>query len=244
LHRRMTCRTSEFRRCNSKDFEISEKADVLIHEQIGSAIFNENMIENVTDLRDRVLKAGGRILPNRFEVFLEPVQIKEEYRVPFIWEFKIHGISFEALKGRAAKSSENGQSLKSEEWIFIRTFEIERLLCNPKSIMQFDLETMTNDYKPGRIVYRNRVLEDSRVDGLLLYFNAIFDDEFAIETSPMNSETSWLPALLRIEHQHLPQGTLVEYELDVDDVRDYRSWRLNLRTVSEVKPLPQAVRVC
>lgn len=139
----------EFRRCNSKDFEISEKADVLIHEQIGSAIFNEDMIENVTDLRDRVLKAGGRILPNRFKVFLEPVEIKEEYRVPFIWEFKIHGISFEALKGGAAKSSENGQSLKSEEWVFIRTFEIERLLCNPKSIMQFDLETMTNDYKPG-----------------------------------------------------------------------------------------------
>ncbi len=30
---------------NSKDFEISGKADVIIHEQIGSAIFNENMIE-------------------------------------------------------------------------------------------------------------------------------------------------------------------------------------------------------
>lgn len=220
----------EFCRCNSKDFQIAEKADVIIHEQIGSAIFNENMIENVTDLRDRVLKPGGKILPNRFEVFLEPVQIKEEFRVPFIWEMNIHGIRFDSLKVDLNNPSGSGQLLQHERWRFIRPFEVERLLCDPQPIMRCDLETMTPDYHPGPIEYQNRVNGDGRVDGLLLYFNAIFDDEFAIETTPLNSETNWLPSLLRLEQQPVTDGTVINYGLKVADVRDYRAWQLDWRT--------------
>ena len=225
----------EFCNCNSKDFKIREKADVIIHEQIGSAIFNENMIENVTDLRDRILKEGGKILPNRFEVFLEPVQLKEEFRVPFAYEMKLHGISFESLKSQDTYSSKNGKLLQPKKWRFTRSFEIERLICEPKPIMQFDLETITNEYKPTRVEYRNAAIGDGRVDGLLLYFNAIFDDEIKIDTNPMNAETSWLPSLLRLERQDVVHGTPVNYDLEMDDVKDYQAWRLNWRTASPSK---------
>ncbi len=184
----------------------------------------------MTDLRDRILKAGGKILPNRFEVFLEPVQLKEEFRVPFIYEMKLHGISFESLKNGEETTSPNRKLLTSDKWRFIRPFEVERLICEPRPIMRFDLETMSQEYQPTRIEYQNVAIGEGRVDGLLLYFNAIFDEEFAIETTPMNLETNWLPSLLRLEHQDVEPGMLVKYDLEIDDVRDYQAWRLQWRT--------------
>lgn len=57
----------EFIAGHSRTFEPAEKVDVIIHEQMGSPLFGENMITNIVDLRDRVLKPGGRILPSKFE---------------------------------------------------------------------------------------------------------------------------------------------------------------------------------
>jgi len=76
----------KFVRSNSRDFVPPERGDVIIHEQMGQLIFGENMIENLLDLKARALKPGGKILPGRFRLFVEPVVLKEQYRVPFIWE--------------------------------------------------------------------------------------------------------------------------------------------------------------
>ncbi|MBX3437433.1 MAG: hypothetical protein KF861_08090 [Planctomycetaceae bacterium] len=188
------------------------------------------MIENVTDLRDRVLKPGGRILPNRFEVFLEPVQLQEEFRVPFIWEMDVHGIRFESLRPDRIAASNHRGFLQHESWRFIRPFEVERLLCDPRPLMTFDLETMAADYAPEPIVVQKRMLDDGCVDGLLLYFNAYFDDDNVISTTPLNVETNWLPSLRRLERQPLVAGSLVDFTLHVPDVRDYRAWELDWRT--------------
>jgi type I protein arginine methyltransferase len=46
----------EFLKLNSKDFTPPEKLDVIVQEQIGSCLFEENMVSTLVDLRDRVLK--------------------------------------------------------------------------------------------------------------------------------------------------------------------------------------------
>jgi len=65
----------EFVRANSREFMPPEPVDVVLHEQMGDELFNENMLENVLDLRDRVLRPSGRILPARFRLFIEPVSM-------------------------------------------------------------------------------------------------------------------------------------------------------------------------
>jgi protein arginine N-methyltransferase 1 len=222
-------RNIEFWNCNSRDFELREPADVLVHEQIGSAIFDENMIENVVDLRDRVLKRGGRILPNRFEVFLEPVQIKDSFRVPFVHEQTIHGVSFAALNAHGTAASGVAGSWPVERWRSIRMYEVEKLLCAPKAVIAFDLETISSPYVPDRIVYDNLTTVAGRIDGLLLYFTASFDDEYVIDTGLNNGETNWSPTLFRLEADHVTQSTPVSYDLTIDDVRTYRQWQIDWR---------------
>jgi len=56
------------------------------------------MVANVADLRDRLLKPGGLILPSRFELYCEPVMVSDERRVPFLWELNVHGYDYSCLE--------------------------------------------------------------------------------------------------------------------------------------------------
>ena len=67
---------------SSHRFRPAEPIDVIIQEQMGIALFDEGIVETILDLRDRCLKPGGRILPAKFEFYLEPVQLVEQERIP------------------------------------------------------------------------------------------------------------------------------------------------------------------
>ena len=91
-----------FHRVHSSDFELPERADVILHEQIGEALFDERVVENVAELRDRILKPGGRIFPAHLRLFIEPVEVHADTRAPF------HvgtGAARHRLADQAAKSS-------------------------------------------------------------------------------------------------------------------------------------------
>ncbi len=95
-HNKVDC--IEFVKVNSRDFSLQGKADVIIHEQMGSFLLDENMVENLMDLKARVLKPGGRIIPAKFELYLEPVCLKRDHRLPFLWENNISGVDYSFLK--------------------------------------------------------------------------------------------------------------------------------------------------
>ena len=87
----------EFVQANSREFTPPEKVDVVLHEQMGDELFNENMLENLLDLRNRVLAPGGRILPARFQLFVEPVSFHESMRVRRFWNIDLPDGSTSAL---------------------------------------------------------------------------------------------------------------------------------------------------
>lgn len=89
----------EFVQANSREFTPPEPIDVVLHEQMGDELFNENLLGNVLDLRNRVLRAGGRILPGRFRLFIEPVSLRESMRVRRLWNIDLpDGIDLSCLR--------------------------------------------------------------------------------------------------------------------------------------------------
>lgn len=53
----------------SFDCRLPEKADVLVCEIVGSLAFEENFLSTLIDARKRLLKPGGRIVPQRIELW-------------------------------------------------------------------------------------------------------------------------------------------------------------------------------
>jgi protein arginine N-methyltransferase 1 len=79
----------EFVQANSREFTPPERVDVVLHEQMGDELFNENMLENLLDVRDRFLRPHGRILPAKFRLFVEPVTLHEPMRVRRFWNIEL-----------------------------------------------------------------------------------------------------------------------------------------------------------
>lgn len=212
-----------FIRCNSRDLELPLRADVIIHEQIaGENPLSENMIGNLLDARRRLLKPGGRIIPGRFEIFVEPIELKDEHVIPFLWEMKVKDIDFRSTAPQSRPMS--GRKITNHERRTISIAMVKHCLCEPKPIIRFDIETMNEDDIPKRVRYRNTAASDGRIDGLCIYFKASFDDEIAIETAPTAPMTSWAMLMYRMEQTRVGRGETVEYELEIESILDDRTW--------------------
>lgn len=210
----------EFIRANSREFNLPEgKADVIIHEQIGDILLNENMVANLIDLRDRVLKPGGKIVPAKFELFVEPTQMKDAYRVPYIWDQRIEGIDFRAMR------QFEGDLPRHYYHTGIRPSDVDHVLGDPEPVMSFDIETMDAAGLPKHIRYQRRVTQSGRLDGFVLYFSVIFDDEIRFDTAPWSPETHWGTTLMRAEGQQVDEGDVIDFTLAIDDVTEITTWR-------------------
>lgn len=213
----------EFIARNSRDVTLPCRADVIVHEQIGGENpLSENMIANLLDARRRLLKPGGRIIPNRFDIFIEPIQLKDEYAVELLWEMNIADIDFRSTA--PARRPMSGEQVTSHERRTISVAMVEQCLCDPQPILSFDLETMEESDIPNRLRYRNIAARDGRIDGLCIYFKASFADDLAIETAPTGPVTSWAMLMYRLERTYVARGEAVEYDLEMGSILNDCSW--------------------
>lgn len=226
-----------FIQVNSKSFEPPEKADVLLHEQIGDNLFNENMVENLLELKRRILKPGGRILPGRFHLYMEPVTLKREFRVPFLEEIKVHGLDFGYL-------AEAGRHFRAANYDrrWVERDGVEQYLGEPRPLLTVDLnEIETADGLPTVVNVVRRVTRPGSLDGIQQYFAVDFDDDLYFDTSPFSPRTHWTNRLFRVPTRHCEVGDTIAYSVSLSDLLRSNTWRIELLPASapqaELAPL-------
>lgn len=210
----------EFVNINSRNFTLEEKVDIIIHEQIGDFLFEENIIENVTDLRNRLLKPDGRILPNKFEFFIEPIMLHEEYNIPFLWEqHSIFGIDFSCTKEIC--STIVGAS---HNYYGISRGQIEKMLSTEEPGFTFDLEEIEAHSIPKKLLLSRVMKENGRLDGFAVYFKVKFDDNIHFSTHPLGRNTNWAGRMLRVESRNVQMGQRIEFNMDIKKINNPDTW--------------------
>jgi protein arginine N-methyltransferase 1 len=215
-----------FIRVNSREFTPDEKIDVIIHEQISNALFGENMIENLMDLKRRVLKPTGIIMPAKFELYLEPVCIKPSYQIPFIWEQRIAGLDFGFLR-----QEKDTDKYKTKGYTCSPTppEAVEFFLCQPQPLLAFDMNTWSDGSQlPTSIKMSRKVERAGQMHGMFLYFRVIFDEEIGFDTSPFSPKTCWRNYLLRTETRSFSESAQISYSVEMSDITDVHKWGLSL----------------
>jgi protein arginine N-methyltransferase 1 len=215
-----------FIRINSREFTPAEKVDVIIHEQLNGALFGENMIDNVMDLKRRILKPSGILLPGKFELYLEPVCMKPSYRVPYIWERPLHGLDFGFLRQSSNiskyKNIEYQCSVASPE-------SVDFFLCRPVPLLAFDMNAWSNSPElPSVVKVSRRVIRPGQMDGMYLYFRVIFDDETSFDTSPFSPKTHWPNYFFRTESRVFRENVEFSYTLEMGEITDVQKWNLTI----------------
>ncbi|UNC93590.1 50S ribosomal protein L11 methyltransferase [Candidatus Contubernalis alkaliaceticus] len=209
----------EFLKVHSKQLTLDTPVDVIIQEQMGNFLFNEHMVENVCDLRDRFLVKGGIIIPSRFEFFIEPVKINDLSYVPYIREQKIHNIDFSCLKEASSGFRYNSVML-NQPWSF------DFFLSRPESIYDFDLHTINPTDIPNEFTFSKKVARGGRLDGFIVYFRCLLDDDIVITTAPEESRASnWKYFLLRVESDIVEKGQEINFELKAENINVPQTWR-------------------
>lgn len=57
-----------------RNFQPDQQVDVVLCETLGMACLDEGFRETIADVRDRMLKPGGRLVPSDVEIFVAPVR--------------------------------------------------------------------------------------------------------------------------------------------------------------------------
>jgi len=88
----------EFVKIDILKFKPRERIDVLIHEQLGSFIWDEDVIAKVSYIRDNFLKKNGIIIPHKIELYFVPVNYMSAFEKAIsFWSKKRYGIDFSYL---------------------------------------------------------------------------------------------------------------------------------------------------
>lgn len=210
----------EFRKTSSHSFTLHEKVDVIIQEQIGHALFDERMVSSVADMRERLLKPGGQILPAYFELYIDPVQLRNEHAVPFAWQQTVHGISFSSLeKLKDSMTPEYFWKLRAQR-------DFDHFLCDSAPILSVDLSsTSEQELRHVTFEYTREVKHPGRLDGFCVHFTVRFDDALSFSTSPFAPKTCWQVPLLRVMARWYDAGETVHFKFRAPDLENVRTWR-------------------
>lgn len=211
----------EFLAAHSSDFTVDEPVDVILHEQMGDCLFDENMVANVTDLRDRLLKPGGRILPSVFEFYCEPIKVNDARLVPFIWELKVHGYDYSCLEPHRPSDPGYYHLVSSDRNL------VDHFLGRPAPALAIDLQTLVEADLPREIAFTRTVVNAGRLDGYAVYFRARAGPDLLLSTDPLDPRRAphWGFRILRTDREDFAAGDEIEVRLKVGRWPDLDSWR-------------------
>ncbi|HEY6973024.1 MAG TPA: methyltransferase domain-containing protein [Nitrospiraceae bacterium] len=209
------CSNVIFDASTSRRFRPAEPVDVIVHDQMGVALFDEGMVETILDLRDRCMKPGGRILPAKFEFYLEPVQLVSRERIPLLQEQCVYGLAFP----RPAIAPTSDYYFRE-----IYPEDVEYLLCEPAASFAFDLSTLSREQLPSQFSTKKPVKRDGQRDGICIYFKAIFDNDISFSTGPDSAKTHWPMLFYRTPARIYRVGETLSLKVDTPDLSEHHGW--------------------
>jgi len=216
-----------FVQANSRELTLPERVDLVVHEQMGDELFNENMLENLLDARRRLLRPGGRILPARFRLFVEPVSMAESFRVRRFWNIDLpEGID---LRGTERSPVAARFDLGRNEQLWLRPGSVASTVGEPTPVLELDLHALEDpDALLTEHVIERTATADGIVDGAAVWFEAVFDEHTTLTTSPLATNTSWGNRMFRLDRE-VHAGEVLHLHLHLGRLVDASTWTVTER---------------
>jgi type I protein arginine methyltransferase len=199
-------RNVQFIRADIRDLSI-QKVDLIVCELIGLHITDEGLTYKVRNAM-RLLKDGGKVMPEKLDVYLVPVESKD---VGLGFWGDIHGIDYSEVA-----------SFPHE----IRNYDMSeaRYLSAPKKIFTIDLTGKTKD--PLRFEGRFNIEADGVFHGCVMYWEAKLSKNVTLSTDPKKPLTHWKQIFLPHERR-MPVKKGDSLKANVHAVLRDTKWRWN-----------------
>lgn len=207
----------EFVEAEPREVTLPEPADVLVSEWMGLMALHDNRLPELLDTRDRLLRPGGRMLPERVEVYVAPVEALEA------WEQRV-GVWLRSAY--ALDLSEVGQLSRHE--LHAAKLDARGLLAPAARVHVLDLAGAP---APGFEAQRYVVVErEGTLHGVAGWFDAHFAPDLCLSTSPQAPLTHWRHAFFPAPRPiPVTAGTRVGLIVEAIPAGPVVHWRLAVR---------------
>lgn len=199
----------EFFHGNSKDFELDEPVDVLVSETLGSFGLEENTLDFTLDARQRLLKPGGRMVPQGLRTWVAPVDHPLSRERLAFWQSPVQGLDF----------SPAAEELLSR--MSTQTVALEDLLAAPQVFQSVDLRSHERTVVARKLLFP--IERPGSLHGVAGWFDLVLDEQTVLSTSPASAPTHWKQAVFPLrEPPSVVAGDVFELKLAIGP-KDERS---------------------
>jgi protein arginine N-methyltransferase 1 len=204
----------EFLRGWSVDVDIPEPADVLVTETIGHAGLDEGIITWTVDARERLLRPGAAIVPQRLRMWVAAVESVDDHALVSDWRAPDLPYDFSAASRRAAQT------------LWFASITPGNLLGQPELAADVDLMTVLNETitASGHLT----VDRDGTVHGLACWFDSLLCAGTTVDNLPPRPDSSWSQGFLPLaEPQAVAAGDQFTWELSVSADGQNWTWQVD-----------------
>lgn len=180
--------------CRIEDFSLpeGERVDIIISEWMGFYLLHEGMLDSVLLARDRFLKPGGLLFPDRAMIYCSPCSLPTHFEN---WE-NVNGVKMtrfaEHLRRQKSKAPEviqlNKDFLLADDTViaFIDLNDV-----SPLELDRFDFNEVIVAKKAGKF------------QGVCIWFDVLFpndgemaDEDVVLSTHPQKKPTHWKQTII------------------------------------------------
>ncbi len=166
-----------------EDLVSSEKVDVIVSEWLGGFAIDENMLPPVLLARDRWLKSGGAMIPNRVDVWMAPCFLPGFEEKRRFWLGKPYGVDMALVAER----------MYHELFYEQHDLSPEHLMSEAAVLWTIDVlsETVERSRKPFKAESIFIARKRGEINGLAAWFSADLGGGVLISTDPASPANHW-----------------------------------------------------
>ena len=218
----------EFVKSDIFDVKLEEKVDILIHEQIGDYLWDEDLIAKISHFK-KYLKQDGKILPGTIKLYAVAVNyLTHTEEMMEFWSSKPYGIDFSPLKSLTFKQGIKNYLLPQK----VKLKNSENYLTEPKIIYTLNLSEANGlPVDIGTEFF----LKKGKVTGILLFMKIEFSKNLYFYTNHYNKNneiTHWNQIFIPMfEPKILKKDTIMEFVLYPDVNPKNWKWKFSFKDI-------------
>lgn len=195
-----------------ENIELSEQVDIIISVFTGNFLLTEDLLPSLFHARDKYLRPGGKMIPDRAKMIVAPVMAEDYYETHIeCWSKKVYNVDYSVARKYAVNSLYYDNPAKRKI----------NLLSEPTNLLELDFMIATDASCKNKIEIS--IIEDGIIHGFLGWFDTKIGEKW-LSTSPEEEQTHWRQVFLPLSNPIIVKnGDTISFEVNRPEFGEW-SW--------------------